>query len=346
MNVGLIDVDGHNKKTRWGSAFPNLALMKISAWHKAKGDSVEWARQPDLFESPHYDRIYASKVFTFTPDIDFRPFDADEIVKGGTGYDIHGTLPEEIDRTQPDYSIYPWIDNKTAYGFLTRGCPNKCKWCIVPKKEGAVRPYMDVEEIAIDGRRNLVLMDNNILASQYGIEQIKKIIRLKLRVDFNQAMDARLVTEDIARLLAQVKWNPYPRFGCDTHAQIKHCDRAIAWLREFGYRGPVFLYTMIDDDFEESIDRVMYYRDRLVNGENTYPHVQPYIDFNNPDYVPYKWQQDMARWSGIISLKKTFPIMEYEPRHGFVFSMYRDIPELRKCRTKEDISAILSNITL
>lgn len=160
-------------------------------------------------------------------------------------------------------------------------------------------------------------------------------------MDFNQAMDARLVTEPIAELLAQVKWFPYPRFGCDTHGQIEHCDRAIAWLRKYGYKGPVFLYTMIDHKFEECIERVSYYRDRLVNGENTYPHVQPYLDFNDPKYKPYKWQQDMARWSGVISLKKTFPIMDYQPRQGFIFSMYRDYPVLREARTREELERLM-----
>lgn len=135
MNIGLIDVD----KTR----FPNLALGKIAAYHRSLGDSVEWA--DPMFGS--YDRVYASKVFVFTPD--FTDYYDCEVVKGGTGYDIHSVLPDEIDRLQPDYSIYPDIDSKTAYGFLTRGCPNKCKWCIVPLKEGNVHPYMDIDEITI-----------------------------------------------------------------------------------------------------------------------------------------------------------------------------------------------------
>ena len=96
---------------------------------------------------------------------------------------------------QPDYSIYPNIPSDTAYGFLTRGCPNKCPWCVVPRKEGKIRPYMDVDEIAIDGRTNLVLMDNNILAAgDYAVSQMEKIISRGYRVDFNQALDARLVT--------------------------------------------------------------------------------------------------------------------------------------------------------
>jgi hypothetical protein len=121
--IGLVDVDGHH--------FPNLALMKISAYHKKLGDSVEWA--DPMFG--HYDRVYQSKVFTFTQDYPYE-FDC-EVLKGGTGYDITSKLPKEIDDMQPDYSIYPTlVDTRTAYGFLTRGCPNKCKWCIVPKKEG------------------------------------------------------------------------------------------------------------------------------------------------------------------------------------------------------------------
>ena len=337
MRIGLIDVDGHNKKTRWGSAFPNLALMKISAWHKRQGDIVEWAGA-----CVRYDVLYQSKIFRSSPDVE-GAYIADEVRKGGTGYSLTEVLPDEIDRMQPDYTIYPWIKPREAYGFLTRGCPNKCKWCVVPKKEGAIRPYMDVDEIAQHGKRPyLTLMDNNILAAgDYAVEQLEKIIRGGYHVDFNQAMDARLITPQYARLLSRVKWFPYIRFGCDTHAQIEHCERALALLHENGWNGNVFLYCMITSDFDESIARVSYWRDKLVAGKKTDPHVQPYLDFNDPNWKPTKWQQDMARWSGIISLKKTFPIMDYVPRNGFVFSMYRDYPILQQCKTKEEIAAMM-----
>lgn len=121
MNIGILAVD---------STFPNLALMKISACHKKQGDSVEWYNPFN-----YYDKLYMAKVFSFTEDYLQYITNADCIEKGGTGYDIKKMLPPEIDRIQPDYSIYPNIDSKTAYGFLTRGCPNKCKWCIVPKKK-------------------------------------------------------------------------------------------------------------------------------------------------------------------------------------------------------------------
>ena len=153
--IGLVDVDKTN--------FPNLALMKIAAYHKKQGDEVEFANP--LFGN--YDRVYMSKIFTFTPDV-FDYYDC-EVVKGGTGYDITSKLPPEIDRIQPDYSLYGIKD--TALGFLTRGCVNKCKWCIVPIKEGGATPYMSIEEIVTraDGSiiKRAVLMDNNILALPY-----------------------------------------------------------------------------------------------------------------------------------------------------------------------------------
>lgn len=193
MQIALVDVDGHN--------FPNFALMRISAWHKAQGDSVEWY-QP-LFSNP--DRIYASKVFTFTPDYtDFNPCHP-EPIKGGTGYRMYNNLPEEIDRMLPDYSIYPQYD--FAIGFLSRGCIRNCPWCVVPRKEGALRQYDDIERIAQD-RKKIVLMDNNFLANDFEFvkEQLEKSIRLGLKIDFNQGLDARLITPENAALLAKQKW--------------------------------------------------------------------------------------------------------------------------------------------
>ena len=282
MNIGLIDVDGHK--------FPNLALMKISTYHKGQGDTVEWY---SAFE--HYDILYMSKVFKFKPDYRFTIANADRVERGGTGYDLHKHLPEEIDRLQPDYSIYPQIDSRTAYGFLTRGCPNRCPWCVVPRKEGRIRPYMDVEEIAVEGRDKLVLMDNNILAAgEYAVEQLEKIIRNGYQVDFNQALDARLVDERFARLLAQVHWiNRRIRFGCDTKGQIEECERAISMINGYGYKGEYFLYTMIGgkSDFKESYERVHYWwkrnhEQRLRHLFNIYPYAQPYRDPDNAKFTP------------------------------------------------------------
>ena len=261
MNIGLVDVDGHAKKKKWGATiYPNLALCKIAGWHRRQGDTVEWA-----FAFKHYDRIYMSKVFNFSPD-DLTAYNADEIIRGGTGYDITSHLPEDIDCAQPDYSIYPNVPADTAYGFLTRGCPNKCPWCVVPRKEGGVVPYMDVDEIAIEGRTKLVLMDNNFLAAgDYAVEQLRKIINRGYRVDFNQALDARLVTDEFARLLARVKWldKNRIRFGCDTHKQIEDCERAMAMIESYGFTGQYFLYTMLNDNMQECYDRINHWWKRM-----------------------------------------------------------------------------------
>lgn len=298
MRIGLIDVDGHAKKKKWGATiYPNIALGKIARYHRNLGDTVEWARpkreivQTELFDSVriltknHYHRIYASKIFNFSEDFDRKMYDTDEYVYGGTGYDIASQLPADIDRLQPDYSIYPNVPKDTAYGFLTRGCPNKCSWCVVPRKEGRIRPYMDVDEIAIEGRTKLVLMDNNILAAgDYAHHQLAKIIARGYRVDFNQALDARLVTDEYAKQLAQIKWlYNRIRFGCDTHRQIEDCERAIALINSYGYHGEYFLYTMLNDNFQECYERLSYWwkrnhQCREEHKANIYPYAQPYRD--------------------------------------------------------------------
>lgn len=307
MNIGLIAVD---------SEYPNLALMKISAWHKSNGDHVEWYSP---FEQ--YDVVYMAKVFGFTPDFGHWITNAKEIRKGGTGYDIHTKLPEEMEFVTPDYSLYPSIDCKTAYGFLTRGCPNKCKWCVVPRKEGAVRPYMDVDDIAVGGRTNLILMDNNVLACDYGIRQIEKIVERGYRVDFNQALDARLVTCDIAQLLAKVRWLNQIRFGCDTPKQIEECERAMQMID--GYRNKpasYLMYTMVGSDFDEAFRRLNHWRTfkrvRIV--------AQPFRDVDNPRQVIPQWQKDMAHWANRHQLFASCEFKDFEPRKGFRCREYFD----------------------
>ena len=243
MKIGLIDVDGHASKKKWGATiYPNLALCKISSYHKMNGDHVEWY---DGLFGGEYDIVYMAKVFSFSKD--YMGFvNAKKIVKGGTGYDVHSELPNEIDDCQPDYTIYPNVPMDVSYGFLTRGCPNKCPWCVVPEKEGKIRPYWDVDKVA-NGRKKIVLMDNNLLAAgDYAHEQLDKIIANGYHIDLNQANDARLVTDEFARQFARVKWiHGRIRFGCDTTAQIKYCEEAMEKINSYGFRGEYFLYTMI-----------------------------------------------------------------------------------------------------
>lgn len=290
MKIGLIDVDGHN--------FPNLALMKLSAYHKANGDTVDWYEP--LFG--HYDKVYMSKVFTFTPDYEYF-IDADEVVKGGTGYKLYDkVLPEEVDRTFPDYTIYPQYD--FAIGFLTRGCIRKCPWCVVPKKEGALKPYCDWKSIKRADSNKIVFMDNNVLASEYGIEQMKSMVGQDVKIDFNQGLDARLITDEIAELLSRLKWISTIRLACDTSQMIPIVEKAVQKLGKYGvkpYR--IFVYTLIQD-----IDEA-YQRIKALDKLGVKPFAQPYRDFEtnyvNPEH------KHLARWCNHKATHYSIPFEEY-----------------------------------
>lgn len=289
MKIALVDVDGRN---------PNLALMKLSAWHKAQGDSVEW--YSPLFSRP--DKIYASKVFTFTQDYIDYAYGDPEPVRGGTGYDPAVRLPYEVERTLPDYSIYPeW---GSALGFLTRGCIRNCQWCIVPRKEGALQVVDDIERIAA-GRRDVVLLDNNFLAApgEFIREQLEKAARLGLRLDFNQGLDARLMTTDNARLLAACRWIRFIRFSCDTAAMIEPIRRAVRLIRETGSRREIFCYMLVQDISDAEI------RLRALVELGITPFAQPYRDFTD-NAATTKEQRDFARFANVkggkLCLKMSF----------------------------------------
>lgn len=244
-SIALHDAD--KEHFRGKKPFPNYALMKISAWHKARGDKVEWWN-PLMT----YDRVYSSKVFGFTPENPYLPLDT---IKGGTGYGLFTELDPEIDRMFPDYSIYPNCDY--AIGYLTRGCPNQCRWCVVPKKEGNIRPYRVWQDLVRQDTDKLVLMDNNILACEYGIEQLAGLIGSGYRIDLNQGMDARLVTPEVADILAQLKWIRYLRFSCDQESQIEPILHTCELLKERGvkpYR--VFIYLLVTADVDNASRRV------------------------------------------------------------------------------------------
>lgn len=308
MKVGLIDVDGHG--------FPNIALMKISRFYKNAGAKVEW-----YTPFTYYDIVYLSKVFTFSPDYTQCISNADKVIRGGTGYKLYDkNLPPEIDLLQPDYSIYRNIvDEKSAYGFLTRGCIRNCKWCIVPIKEGKLRPYMDIEEVAIEGRTKITLMDNNILASDYGLSQIEKIIKLGLKVDFNQDMDCRLVNAEIAQMLVNVKWLKYIRFACDTSAQLPYLFRSADLLKKYGYKKSVFINVLLTDDINECLTRINTIRQ--YKQLELDPFAQPYLDFSGKRQPP-QWQKDMARWCNRKEIFKSTDFKNYRPRKGEVCSQY------------------------
>lgn len=246
MMIGLHDAERDHFRHK---TFPNLALMKISAYHKRIGDQTEWWNP-----LKQYDRIYSSKVFDFTPVDSYLPPDA---IRGGTGYrdiPVNQTLPEEIDDMHPDYSIYPECDY--AVGYLTRGCIRNCRWCIVPKKEGGIRPYRKWQEIVRYDTDKLILMDNNILASDYGIQQLESLIGSGYRIDLNQGMDARLMNDDTALILSRLTWIRYIRFSCDQKSQIDPVRKTVELLGKYGVRPyRIFIYLLVTDDIEDAAER-------------------------------------------------------------------------------------------
>lgn len=274
MKIGLHDSDA--------TGFPNLALMKLSAWHKAQGDSVEWWNPLVT-----YDRVYSSKVFTFTPECDYLPPDT---IKGGTGYGVglFDELAPKIDSMFPDYSIYPDCDY--AIGFLTRGCIRHCPWCVVPRKEGNIRPYNTWQEIKRPDSRKIVFMDNNVLACQHGIEQMENMVGEDVRIDFNQGLDARLITPEVALLLGKLKWIRFVRMSCDTDAMLEVVLQAVDRLKQCGVKPwRIFCYVLVQD-IPSAERRVLALRDAGIS-----PFAQPYRDFTN-NIEPSAEMRRFARW--------------------------------------------------
>ena len=245
--IALHDAEKEHFKHK---TFPNYALMKISAYHRQQGYEVEWWNP-----LCKYDRIYSSKVFDFTP-VD--PYLPDDAIRGGTGYrdlPMDKTLPQEIDNMYPDYSIYPDCDY--AIGYLTRGCINHCRWCVVPDKEGHIRPYRTWQEVVRKDTDKLVLMDNNILACDHGISQLQSLIGSGYRIDLNQGMDARLVTLEAAEILSRLSWIRFIRFSCDQKAQIEPIRHTLELLGKHGVRPyRVFIYLLVTKDIRDAAERV------------------------------------------------------------------------------------------
>lgn len=247
MLIGLHDSEKEHLR---GKKFPNLALMKISAFHKKQGDTVAWWQATE-----EYDKVYSSKIFDYTPENPLLPPDT---IRGGTGYrdlPLNQKLAPEMEECYPDYSIYPDCD--FALGYLTRGCPRSCRWCVVPQKEGNIHPYRTWQDVVRGDTKKLTLLDNNILACSYGLEQLEELTATDYRLDLNQGMDARLVNKEVAELLSRLKWQRYLRFSCDTTNQVDDILRVAELLGEFGvkpYR--IFVYLLVTADIENASQRV------------------------------------------------------------------------------------------
>lgn len=277
MKVGLIDVDGHN--------FPNLPLMKLSAYHKKMGDTVEWYDPWGGICEP-YEKVYMSKVFSFTPDYD-RPIYASEIIQGGSGYCISledgketyhaerdANLAPEIEHIYPDYSLYGIKD--TSYGFLTRGCPRGCDFCHVKAKEGQCsRKVANLEEFW-RGQKEIVLCDPNILACSEHKELLQQLIDSKARVDLNQGVDVRLINDGNIDLIKKLKLKSI-HFAFDRWQDKDIVEPKLRMVaEETGFnrnKGKVTVYILVN--FDTTIEQDLY-RIELCRELNFQPYVMIY----------------------------------------------------------------------
>lgn len=306
MKVGLIDVDGHK--------FPNIPLMKLSAWHKQRGDSVEWY-QP-LF-SGHMDRVYMSKVFSFTPEYEYY-IDADEVFKGGSGYCIElvdgkeiyhaerdRQLPPEVEHIYPDYSLYPELTQDTAYGFMSRGCPRGCDFCHVAAKEG--RKSYKVADLSEfwRGQKNIVLLDPNTIACADWKDILQQLIDSGAWVDFSQGVDIRLMTEEKAEMIKRIKiknihfaWDRYedkekiiPKF--------KSFKDITGWDRR---KMTVYVLTNFDTTIEQDLERIY-----ILRNLGYWPYVMIY---DKEHTKPTDTVRKLQRWVNMRAIFESTPRFE------------------------------------
>jgi radical SAM superfamily enzyme YgiQ (UPF0313 family) len=291
--IGLIDVDSHN--------FPNLALMKISAYHKKKGDTVEWV---NYFEK--YDTVFMSKIFTFSPGI-YTCIQADEIIKGGTGYDVKSKLPEYIETiTKPDYSIYPQY--KFSLQFFSRGCIRKCPFCLVSEKEGKIKPCTPLE-LNPQGRY-IEVMDNNFFANSEWRNAVKWLMSAKQKVKL-KGVDVRIINEEQAYWLNKlplkgnihIAWdNPKDDILPRIQEMLKHIQpRKISCYVLIGFNSTI----------EEDYERLIKLKELKIM-----PFVSPYRDFENKR-IPKQYEKDLSRWANIRSHFMSCDFKDYSPRKGF-----------------------------
>lgn len=269
MRIGLIDVDGHN--------FPNIPLMKLSAWHRTQGDTVEWY-EPLIHGFPNrpFDRVYMSKVFSFTPDYQYY-INADEVIKGGSGYCIEtvdgkevyhsekdNELPYEIEHIYPDYDLYPELCKDTAYGFLTRGCPRGCNFCHVEAKEGRCSHKVANLSEFWRGQKNIVLCDPNLIACKDWKELLQQLIDSKAKVNINQGIDIRIMTDEKAEMIGRLRVDSV-HFAWDRYEDkdlIVPKFKAFKEITGWGARKTsVFVLTNFNTTIEQDLERIYTLRD-------------------------------------------------------------------------------------
>ena len=309
MRIGLVDGD----KTK----FPNLPLMKLSAWHKKQGDIVEFA-----LPIMHYDKVYISKIFgdEYSKFQDVF-YNADEIVYGGTGFaitieggkevyhkDRDKDLPYEVEHIYPDYGLYPELTEDTAFGFLTRGCCNNCSFCIVSKKEGVCSKKVANLSEFWRGQKNIKLLDANILACKDRMELLYQLRDSNAAVDFTQGLDARFLTREVCEALRDIKKSNV-HFAFDF---MKNESKIIKGLKMYkdivGVNDHTQCYVLTNYDTNIKED---WYRVNALRNIGIIPYVMIYRKTTAPKVL-----RDLQRWCNNRILYRSCDFLDYIPRKG------------------------------
>lgn len=300
MKIGLLDIDGHN--------FPNFALMKISAFEKQRGNNTEWAN--NIFGQ--YDKVYASKIFTFSEDHNYMGLNSEEVIKGGTGYNIGGKLSPEIEYSKlMDYSIYPM--HNYSIQFLSRGCIRKCPFCLVNEKEGEIKP---AEPVVLNPKGEWIeVLDNNFFANPEWKNSIDYLLKAKQRVNLH-GVDIRIMNEEQAFYLNQLKLKRNIHIAWDL-PQIDLTDKIKEVVK---YISPHKITCYVLVGFNSTKEQDLYRLSRLKEFGVT-PFVQPYRDFKN-ERKPEQYELDLARWANKMWLFKSFEFKDFRPRKGFSCNTY------------------------
>jgi len=275
-NIALIDVD---------SKIPNIALMKLSAWHKARGDKVGWWCG-QLFNG-YYDKAYASKIFDFSQMPEGMP---ENVEIGGSGYDLKKRLPPAIERLCPDYDLYPDCDYSIQRFHV--GCIRKCDFCIVNQKEGNIKPVKPME-LNPKGKYIRVI-DNNFFSNPRWKDAIKYLQDKKQPICFD-GIDARILTEEHARALNSFKLYKRIHMAWDNPDDHINWGQITTWIK--AYKIMVYVLIGYNSTEEEDLYRVEMLREMKID-----PFVMPY-DKSDP------YQRKFARW---VNRKAIFKSVKWE----------------------------------
>ena len=296
IKIGLFDID---------SKYHNLALMKISAWHKSFGDQTE--KYIPLMKKT-YDRVYVSKIFS-KPNIKEGYIPENSII-GGSGFNLKTVLPYNMEHFMPDYSLY---NLDYSLGFTTRGCIRNCGFCIVREKEGHIKEHAEVEEFLNPKSNIVVLLDNNFLALPSHIKKLRKYIDKGWRMDFNQGLDARLVNKENAKLLAKIKHKEMIRFAWDNIKDETEIIKGLKLIIKAGIRPRnIMVYILIgfDTTFEEDLYRI----ERLRNIKDSRGSIRPYVmNYNNE--LKSREYKNFTRWVNNPWIFRSCEWEDYKKQH-------------------------------